>query len=211
MNLLLRHNQADINIQDASKYTPLHIALIKHDISIYEIILEQGSGREISSDNIKIAWGLMMSAGVSFILRILRFVGKLVKHPPMLDGQNSLLPPLAVYRQGLLEMAHAGSQSPKITENDLDSCWPSIVRLLSPLPPQSRAQSPLRREGLLYIPLTQNPRCDVQGRRERGGSPSWHTRSRPGPPRRGRRVCAPPGSGLQRITSRPISPWSLRH
>lgn len=120
INLLLRENRADVNIHDASGYTPLHMAIIKRDISICEIILEQSSGPEMSSDNIQIAWGLMMSAGASFILRLLRFVGKLVKHQAMLDGQNSLLLPLAGYGQGLLEMVQGESQNPKVTENDLD-------------------------------------------------------------------------------------------
>lgn len=120
INLLLRHNRADINIQDASGYTPLHMAILQRDITICEMILEQSSGPAMSSDNIQIARDLMMSADASFILRLLRIVGKLVKHQAMLDGQNALLSPLTGHGQGLLEMVQGDSQSPKVTENDLD-------------------------------------------------------------------------------------------
>lgn len=120
VNLLLRHNQADVNIQDASGHTPLHIAILKRDISICEIVLEQSPGSAMSSDNIQTAWALTISAGASFILPLLRFVGGMVKHQAMPDGQISLLSPLTGYGWGLMQMVHADSQSPKFTENDLD-------------------------------------------------------------------------------------------
>lgn len=120
VDLLLRHHQADANVQDASGHTPLHMAILKRDISTCEIILEQIPGSAISSDNIRIAWTLAMSAGASFILPLLRFVGGLLKHQAMPDVQNSLLSPLTGCGRGLLQMLLAGSQNLNLTENDLD-------------------------------------------------------------------------------------------
>lgn len=120
VNLLLRHNRADANMQNASGHTPLHMAILKRDIRICEIILEQSYGSAIASDNIQKAWGLTIAAGASFILPLLRFVGGLVKDQAMPDGQNSHLSTLTGYGRGLLQMIHTESQSLNITENDLD-------------------------------------------------------------------------------------------
>lgn len=120
VKLLLRHNRADVNIQNNSGYTPLHTAILKRDVNICEIILENMSGSAISSDNLRVAWALTMSAGANFILPLLRFVRGLVEHEDIPDSQDLLMSSVTGHGRGLLQLVHAASQSPNFTANDLD-------------------------------------------------------------------------------------------
>lgn len=120
VSLLLRHNPEDVNIQDGCGHTPLQQAILRRDLNICEIILENVSGSTISSGNLQVAWALTMSAGASFILPLLRFVRGLVDHQAAIVSERSLLSPATGHSRGILQLVHAASQSPNFTENDLD-------------------------------------------------------------------------------------------
>lgn len=120
VNLLLRHNPEDVNIQDGCGHTPLQQAILRRDLNTCEIILEQVSGSTLSSGNLQVAWALTMSAGASFILPLLRFVRGLVDHQAAIVSERSFLSPATGHSRGILLLVHAASQSPNFTENDLD-------------------------------------------------------------------------------------------
>ncbi|KAF7551890.1 hypothetical protein G7Z17_g4704 [Cylindrodendrum hubeiense] len=69
---LLLEKGADVNILDMHSNAPLHVAILKHDTFICNVMIESKVGVELSLDNLEHAWNLAVEAGASFIMALLQ-------------------------------------------------------------------------------------------------------------------------------------------
>ncbi|ETS75072.1 hypothetical protein PFICI_13556 [Pestalotiopsis fici W106-1] len=118
VSVLLRR-KADPNIADLKHQTPLHLAIIGRDLTIFEMLISSETVPKLTSSNMGRAWNLALEAGGSFAMRLLRIVHN-NKSLWLLDQGDTTAPSALAPSNGILQLMIVADQSLACTDKDLD-------------------------------------------------------------------------------------------
>ncbi|KAK3684240.1 ankyrin repeat-containing domain protein [Podospora appendiculata] len=120
ISLLLQH-KADVNLRDADGNIPLHLAIIKRDAILCDIMLEPLSGAGFSVSNLQTAWKLAIEAGAGFIMTIMRAIQTKAQPLLLINNQEPASSALAALPEmKMLQLVLAADKTSSFTAEDLD-------------------------------------------------------------------------------------------